>query len=61
MQRIHGEFNECSKLVPQTHTQAARQMHASKNAHFPAFTFLWSSGEATGKYLITGDLIRFPL
>ncbi len=28
MQRKHGEFNECSKLVPQTHKQADRCMQA---------------------------------
>lgn len=49
-QRRHGEFNECSELVPQT--QAGRPMHASKK-----HTLLCSGGEATGKYLITGDLV----
>lgn len=34
MQRKHAEFNECSKLIPQTHTQAGRQMHASKKHTF---------------------------
>lgn len=54
-QRKQGEFNECSKLVPQT----SRQTDARKKTHtFPLSLF---SGAATGKYLITGDLIRFPL
>lgn len=47
--REDGGFNQCSKLVRQT----ARHIYASKNTHFPAFSFLWSSENPTSKYLIT--------
>lgn len=60
MQREDGKFNVCSKLV-KTY-EASGHVYESTNTHsFPAFTILCGSGEFTSKYLITGNLIRFPL